>query len=469
MHHFSIGEEELRIALEEALSLGADYADIYLEQSQFFSVMLQDGRVNRTNTSIDFGAGVRAVKGHQSGYAFTEEVNLQTLREAARSAARIGSSATGRTPVKPLCVVKRKGPELYDTSGQWQVNEQLLPTLVAYLERLRQRMLDLEPRLINVAVSIAHSLDKMAIANTQGQLVEDSHPTTNLQVQCVIADGSRHERANASRSYSRGIDMLNDAMLEEITDAVLKQARFALTAQQPKGGDMPVVLGAGASGILLHEAIGHAFEADHVRRGESIFTDRMGKQICHPSITVVDDGTLPGMRGSIHFDDEAVPTQCTTIVSQGQLTSFLHDRISAQHFGVAPTGNGRRESFRSLPLPRMRNTYMLGTEGTTPEQLIASVKQGIYVENFTNGQVQIGAGDYTFFVKGGYLIENGRLTQPIKDVNIIGNGPETLANIAGVANNLVVDPSTWTCGKEGQQMPVSCGMPSVLVTKLTVG
>lgn len=457
------------MALEEAQSLGATYADIYLEQSQFFVVALQDGKVNRASTSIDYGAGVRAVKGNQSGYAFTEEVSLPTLRQAARSAARIGGSTAPGGTAKPICVMPRKDEALYDTSGQWQVDEVVLPTLVAYLERMRQRMLDREPRLVNVSASIIYQLQKMAIANSEGTLVEDCHPITNLALQCVIADGDRRERANASRSYSRGIEMLDERMLTELSDKVIEQARFALTAQQPKGGEMPVVLGAGASGILLHEAIGHAFEADCVRRGESIFTNQMDKQVCHESITVVDDGTLPLMRGSIHFDDEAVPTQCTPIVTNGVLTSFLHDRISAAHFGVAPTGNGRRESFRSLPLPRMRNTYMLGVPGTTQEQLIASVKKGIFVENFTNGQVQIGAGDYTFFVKGGYLIEDGRLTQPIKDVNIIGNGPQTLADIAGVANDLVVDPSTWTCGKEGQSVPVSCGMPSVLVTKLTVG
>ena len=231
---------------------------------------------------------------------------------------------------------------------------------------------------------------------------------------------------------------------------------------------MPVVMAAGASGILLHEAIGHAFEADFNRRGESIFSDRMGQQICDSNISVVDNGTVPSARGSIHWDDEGVPSQNTFIVRNGRLESYLHDRISAAHYGVAPTGNGRRESFRTMPLPRMRNTYMLGSSATEAD-LIASVPNGIYVRDFSNGQVQIGAGDFTFFVKSGYLIENGHLTQPVKDINIIGNGPQALADIHGVADNLVIDNGTWICGKAGQSVAVTCGMPSVLVSGLNVG
>jgi len=230
---------------------------------------------------------------------------------------------------------------------------------------------------------------------------------------------------------------------------------------------MQVVMGSGSSGILLHEAVGHAFEADFNRKGTSIFSDMMGKQVCHNSINIIDDGTIKGNRGAVNYDDEGVPGQKTYLVKDGILNSYLHDRISASYYNTAPTGNGRRESFRYMPLPRMRATYM--ESGNVPEEeLIASVKNGIYADNFSNGQVQIGAGDFTFFVKSGYLIENGKLTQPIKDINIIGNGPQALKDIIAVADNNTIDNSTWTCGKE-QYCPVSCGMPSVLVNKLTVG
>ena len=230
---------------------------------------------------------------------------------------------------------------------------------------------------------------------------------------------------------------------------------------------MPVVMGAGASGILLHEAMGHAFEADFNRKGQSVFSEKMGQKICDGSISIVDDGTIPFNRGSINFDDEGVPGQKTYMVKDGVLTSYLHDRISAGFYGVSPTGNGRRESFRYAPIPRMRATYMESGKADK-ESIIASVKKGIYVDQFSNGEVQIGEGDFTFFVKSGFLIENGRLTQPVKDINIIGNGPQALADIVAVGNDLKIDEGAWTCGK-GQSCPVSCGIPTVLIDKLTVG
>lgn len=230
---------------------------------------------------------------------------------------------------------------------------------------------------------------------------------------------------------------------------------------------MNVVMGAGASGILLHEAMGHTFEADFNRKGQSVFSDRMGQQICPKEVTVVDDGTVPFNRGSGNYDDEGVPSEKTYMVKDGILTSYLHDRISAGWYGVRPTGNGRRENFRYNPIPRMRATYMENGY-TDPSDILAQVRQGVYVDEFSNGQVKIGEGDFTFFVKSGYLIENGRLTMPVKDINIIGNGPQALADIMAVGNDLKIDNGTWTCGKE-QSVPVSCGMPTVLVGNLIVG
>ena len=261
--------------------------------------------------------------------------------------------------------------------------------------------------------------------------------------------------------------MLTDALAEELAASVVRGIDERFAARRPKGGRMSVVMGAGASGILLHEAMGHAFEADFNRKGTSIFADKMGRQICPRGIQIVDDGTLPGNRGSLNFDDEGIPGQKTYMVEDGVLTSYLHDRISAAHYGVRPTGNGRRESFRYAPIPRMRATYMENGSATA-EALIASVQHGIYVDEFSNGQVQIGEGDFTFYVKSGFLIENGRLGMPVQDINIIGNGPEALADIRGVAGDLAIDPGAWTCGKE-QSVPVSCGIPTVLVGQLTVG
>ena len=231
---------------------------------------------------------------------------------------------------------------------------------------------------------------------------------------------------------------------------------------------MPVVMGAGASGILLHEAMGHSFEADFNRKDQSVFSGMLGKKVCNSGINIVDDATIRSNRGACNYDDEGVPGQRTYLVRDGVLESYIHDRLSANNFGLPSTGNGRRESFRFYPLPRMRATYMENGQASK-DDIIASVKKGIYVDEFSNGQVQIGEGDFTFYVKRGYLIENGRLTAPVKDLNVIGNGPRALADITAVGNDLEIDDGSWTCGKDGQEVPVSCGMPTVLVGSLTVG
>lgn len=474
MQYFQISDEILRQVIQQGLSLGADYVDIFLEHSSVTQVSLLPQGENRASQNIDYGAGIRVVCGEKTGFSYTEQITPESLLAAVRQASFICrnvnnssmSSATGNLVFRPLSTDCLK---LYpNTALAFQPDGPQIGQLVDYLRVLREKLLAADSRILNAKGNIRNQVRRIAIVNSLGICCEEECPMTDVSLSAVIKQDSITESAGCSRSYRRPLSMLTDKLQKELIDETLHKLHFALEATQPKGGEMPVVMGAGASGILLHEAIGHAFEADFIRRGESIFTNSLGKQICDSSITVVDDGLLPEMRGSIHFDDEGVQSKTTNIVTEGHLTSFMHDRISAKHFGIEPTGNGRREGFRSMPFPRMRNTYMLG--GPCKEaDLIAEVKNGIYVSDFTNGQVSIGAGDYSFFVKGGYLIENGHLTRPIKDVNIIGNGPQTLADIRAVADNPLVDPSTWTCGKEGQSVPVSCGMPSVLVSKLTVG
>lgn len=303
--------------------------------------------------------------------------------------------------------------------------------------------------------------------NSLGELTFETRPMGILSASVVFSQDGKIESKNTSRAYRAGTEMLTESLLDEIADSIEAGIDDRFVAKRPKGGQMPVVMGAGASGILQHEAMGHAFEADFNRKGQSVFSEKMGQKICDESISIVDDGTIPFNRGSINFDDEGVPGQKTYMVKDGILTSYLHDRISAGFYGVSPTGNGRRESFRYAPIPRMRATYMESGKADK-ESIIASVKKGIYVDQFSNGEVQIGEGDFTFFVKSGFLIENGRLTQPVKDINIIGNGPQALADIVAVGNDLKIDEGAWTCGK-GQSCPVSCGIPTVLINKLTVG
>jgi len=473
MQYFQIATEDLLKIIRQGLSLGGDYVDIFLEHTSSTNVSMLPQGENRASQNIDFGAGVRVVCGDKTGYAYTEQITFESLYSAIVQAARIANQQSSLRSAASTSIdtsiFSSNAKKIYQNEElSFQPNGTVIQSLVRYLGDLREQLLNAEPRIINASGSIRHQIRRIAIINSIGVEVEEERPMTSVSLSAVIKHQGITESAGCSRSYRCPLSMLNSELQQEIVENTIRKLHFALDAVQPKGGEMPVVMGAGASGILLHEAIGHAFEADFIRRGESIFTDSLGKQICDSSISVVDDGLLPEMRGSIHFDDEGVISQCTNIVTEGKLTSFLHDRISANHFGIPPTGNGRRENFRSIPLPRMRNTYMLGGHNKEAD-IIADVKQGIYITDFTNGQVQIGAGDYSFFVKAGYLIENGQLTQPIKDVNIIGNGPQTLADIKAVADNPLVDPSTWMCGKEGQSCPVSCGMPSVLVSKLTVG
>ncbi|MDR2810969.1 MAG: TldD/PmbA family protein, partial [Tannerellaceae bacterium] len=337
-----------------------------------------------------------------------------------------------------------------------------------YLQVINDRIFELDNRVMKVNASLGDTTSHIFFCNSEGVMYYDYRPMVTLGATCIMQENGKIENSYAARAYRMGAEFLNDEIIEIIAKEAVEKTSILFQAIKPKGGEMPVVMGAGGSGILLHEAIGHAFEADFNRKNISIFSDLLNKKVCNEHINVVDDGTIPFNRGSVNIDDDGVEGQKTYIVKDGILTSYLHDRISAKHYGIASTGNGRRESFRMMSIPRMRATYM-EAGNVSEEDIISSVKNGIYAANFTNGQVQIGAGDFTFFVKNGYLIENGKLTQPIKDINIIGNGPKALADITMVGNNYKMDNGTWTCGKDGQSCPVTCGMPSALVSKLTVG
>ena len=461
--HFGVSESDLRKVMATALEKGGDYADLYFEHTFDNYLTLQDGKVNRASSDIDFGVGIRVVSGDQTGYAFVENVSLNEMIQAARTASRIASGTAKNPPVK---MDEKVFKNYYPIIQSWE-NESV-GAKMPYLQKLNDRIFALDTRVIKVNASINDTISYILYYNSEGLLCHDVRPMAVLSTTCIMQQGDKIENARTSIAGRKDVSFLTDKVVEEISQDVVKKAALMFDAIKPKGGEMPVVMAAGGSGILLHEAIGHAFEADFNRKNISIFSDKLGKKICDEHINVVDDGTIAFDRGSVNFDDEGIAGQKTYIVKDGVLNSYLHDRISAKHYGIAPTGNGRRQSFRFVPIPRMRITYM-ENGNYTQDDIIASVKQGIFAENFANGQVQIGAGDFTFFVKSGYLIENGKLTQPIKDINIIGNGPKALADITMVGNNLKIDQGAWTCGKDGQGMPVSQGLPSVLVKKLTVG
>ena len=464
LNYFSISKSDIQKVLKKALEKGGDYADLFFEDSLYNNIGLQDGVVNRCGTNVDFGVGIRVLSGDQTGYAFVENVDLAEMLRAAETAARIATRSKAVNPVN--LTTKAVEQNFYPVAKPWE--NITVQDKIPYLKKLNEKVFSLDKRVTKVSAFLNDTTSHILFCNSEGVVYYDYRPMVTLGAVCIMTDQGKTENSYAARSYRRGYEFLTDELIGLLAQEAVDKTSILFKAVKPKGGEMPVVMGAGGSGILLHEAIGHAFEADFNRKNTSIFADKLNEKVCNENISVVDDGTIPFNRGSINIDDEGVDGQKTYIVKDGVLTSYLHDRISAKHYGVKPTGNGRRESFRHMPIPRMRATYM--EPGNVDESdIISSVKKGVFVDQFTNGQVQIGAGDFTFFVKSGYLIENGKLTQPIKDINIIGNGPKALADITMVAKNATIDNGTWTCGKDGQSCPVTCGMPSALVRKLTVG
>ena len=453
--------------LATALSNGGDYADIFVENTRISSMVLQDSAVSQAQQVCLYGAGIRAVQGAQTGYAYTMDLSEEALMKAARFVSKAPSTTLprgGGSKVKPILFEKAQELELPSSSGEGLGAGAVRQHLLQVEEKARA----LDASVIKVKAYVSQRMQEVQFFASDGTAFHDFRPRTSLSVNIVMERGGKTQMGFASRMLQMGAEFFSDALISEVVSEAIQRTDFLFTASQIKGGEMPVVMAAGSSGILLHEAIGHAFEADFIRTGDSIFTGMLGKQICNPSISIVDDGTLPNDAGMLRYDDEGIPGQRTVLVENGRLNSYLYDRISAKHFGVKPTGNGRRESFRCMPLPRMRSTYMLPGEAKE-EDIIRSVKRGIYAQSFTNGQVQIGAGDFTFFMKTGYLIEDGKLTKPLRDLNIIGNGPEALRRISMVGDNLRIDHSASMCGKEGQKVAVSQGLPTVLIDKLIVG
>ena len=474
-------------ALEELTGLGiregGSYCDLFFENTTYHELLLRDGIVSSGGFHIDYGVGIRVLKGDRTGYAYSESTDKTSMLQATKAAALIAQGASigqpsastapaslrfapypGKCPAG--AVLQPAAPnDYYPFERDWRAAE--ASGFVPFMESLQRKISAADQRVLKVIVSLSDQVSDIMMYNSLGELTFDTRPMGTIAVSVVFGSDGKVENKTVSRSFRTGVEMLTQELLDEIASEAVSGIDERFAARRPKGGQMPVVMGAGASGILLHEAMGHAFEADFNRKGQSIFSGRIGEKVCREEISIVDDGTIPGNRGAVNFDDEGVPGQNTFMGRNGVLESYLHDRISAAHFGVAPTGNGRRESFRYAPIPRMRATYMLGGK-STKEDIIASVKKGIYVDQFSNGQVQIGEGDFTFFVKSGFLIEDGRLTMPVKDINIIGNGPQALADITAVGNDPKVDDGAWTCGK-GQNCPVSCGIPTVLVNNLTVG
>lgn len=463
LDHFEVSAEMLQSVIAAAMSKGGDYADLFFEHKKSNSLGLEDGKVNRAFSNIGFGVGIRVLKGDQTGFAYSETITPDAMLNAATMAASIASEGKSYNPPG---LTEKVPSGYYNIFRKWE--DVSVEDKVPYVQKINDKVFSLDEKVIKVNAFMSDETSYVLFYNSEGRLTYDYRPMVNFGAVCIMQKDGRIENAYAARSFRKGFEWLTEDLVDELAQEAVDRTNLLFEATKPRAGEMPVVMGAGGSGILLHEAIGHTFEADFNRKGTSIFSDKMGKKVAESFVNIIDDGTLENNRGSINIDDEGNDVQKTWLVKDGVLNSYIHDRISANFYGVEPTGNGRRESFRSIPLPRMRATYM-EPGPHSKEDIISSVDYGVYVDNFSNGEVKIGAGDFTFFVKSGYLIEKGRLTQPIKDINIIGNGPQALADITMVANDYMIDNGTWTCGKDGQSVPVTCGLPTVLVKKLTVG
>ncbi|HET7437228.1 MAG TPA: metallopeptidase TldD-related protein [Thermoanaerobaculia bacterium] len=461
---FGVTDKLVRDTIGAALSKGGDYADVFFQHRVSNYLTLEDGAVNRANANVALGVGVRVVKGNQTGYGFTEDITSDGLRRAALTAAAIAEGPAKNAPAR-LKIAEAK-PNRYPVKVRW---DDVRPQQkLAILNTLNEKTFKADGRVKKVNLQFADQGSVILVADSNGRVVEDVQPMTSLYLSCVAEQDGRRENNSVNRAARADIGYYTPQRLDTMVREAIDKTMVLFDAVQPPAGEMPVVLGAGSSGILLHEAIGHGMEADFNRKNVSIYSDKIGKPVAKPFVSIIDEGTQEAARGAINIDDEGNPVGKTMLVDKGTLTTYLHDSISAKHYGVKPTGNGRRQGYEYAPMPRMRSTYMLPGPHKKDE-IIASVKNGIYCDHFSNGQVNIGAGDFTFFVKNGYLIEDGKLTKPIKDVNIIGNGPKVLELIDMVADDLKIDEGGWTCGKDGQSVPVSQGLPTVRVASITVG
>jgi len=440
-----------------------DAADLYFQHSRSESWALEDGIVKNGSHAIEQGVGVRAIAGEKTGFAYSDDIVLPQLLDAAGAARAIARDGNGAG--KPLALARARA--LYPAIDPVESlpNEEKIAVLREVDAWARSR----DPRIKQVVVSLAATLDTVLVAASDGTLAADVRPLVRLNVQVIAEQNGRREQGFAGGGGRYGYrELLENGKARRWAEEAVRVALVNLDAVDAPAGSMPVVLGPGWPGVLLHEAIGHGLEGDFNRKGTSAFAGRMGERVAAKGITVVDDGTLDGRRGSLSVDDEGTPTNCTTLIEDGVLVGYMQDKLNARLMGMKPTGNGRRESFAQLPMPRMTNTYMLAGQ-RDPAEIIASVDKGLYAVNFGGGQVDITNGKFVFSASEAYLIENGKVTRPVKGATLIGSGPDVLTRVSMVGNDLALDEGVGVCGKDGQSVPVGVGQPTLRVDAMTVG
>ena len=455
---------QLDHAFGRLMGPGVDFGDLYFQHSRRESWTVEDGIVKDGAHSIEQGVGVRAISGERTGFAYSDDIRADALIESA-GAARAISRDGGVHPAGQRIVVG--GRQLY--APEDPIEGMPAEQKVSALREIDAFLRAADPRVKQVIVSLTGALDTVLVARSDGVLAADVRPLVRFNVQVFVEENGRRESGYAGcggrHSYRR---MFDEGRPLATAKEALRQALVSLEAEDAPAGVMPVVLGPGWPGVLLHEAVGHGLEGDFNRKGTSVYSNRIGERVAAPGVTIVDDGTLAARRGSLNIDDEGTPTQCTTLIEDGILRGYLQDTLNARLMGMAPTGNGRRESFAHLPMPRMTNTYMLAGSHD-PGEMIASVERGLYAPNFGGGQVDITSGKFVFSASEAYLIENGKVTRPVKGATLIGNGPETMNRVSMVGRDLQLDAGVGVCGKDGQSVPVGVGQPSLKIDAMTVG
>ncbi|PCJ32338.1 MAG: metalloprotease TldD [Gammaproteobacteria bacterium] len=457
-------EVDLEQALAQTMGRGIDYADLYFQQSRQETWQLEDGIIKNGGYHIEQGVGVRACSGEKTGFAYSDDLILPALQQAATAARSISRQGAEK---KVKAWQRTVAPQYYaehDPLSVLSVNEKL--DLLRMADAVARAA---DPRVTQVNVSLSGGVDSILVAASDGTLAADIRPLIRMNVSVIVESEGRREHGNAGGGRRLDYRYFQDNdMAESYAKEAVRQALVNLEAVDAPAGTMTVVLASGWPGILLHEAVGHGLEGDFNRRKSSAFSGRMGEMVASPLCTIVDDGTLADRRGSLSIDDEGVPTQCTTLIEKGKLVGYMQDKHNARLMGTQSTGNGRRESYAHLPMPRMTNTYMLPGEHE-PDEIISSVEKGLYAVNFGGGQVDITSGKFVFSTSEVYMIENGKVTYPVKGATLIGNGPEVMGRISMVGNDLELDSGVGNCGKEGQSVPVGVGQPTLKIDGLTVG
>ncbi len=462
---FGLDESHLSAALAEIRKHRVDDADLYFQYTRSEGWGLEEGIVKSGSFSIDQGVGVRAVSGEKTAFAYSDDISQASLLDAARTVRAIaGASRSGRKKITPRSVAASRSlyPELDPIATMDSTAK------VALLGRVEQLARAKDPRVAQVMASLASEYDVVLVARADGTLAADVRPLVRLSVTVIAEQKGRREVGSAGGGGRFSLAYFDDALIARYVDEAVQAALTNLESRPAPAGEMTVVLGPGWPGILLHEAIGHGLEGDFNRKGSSAFSGRIGQRVAAKGVTVLDDGTLADRRGSLNVDDEGNASQCNVLIEDGILKGYIQDTMNARLMGVAPTGNGRRESYAHVPMPRMTNTYMLGGD-KDPQEIVASIKRGLYATNFGGGQVDITSGKFVFSASQAYWVENGKIKYPVKGATIVGNGPDALTRVMMIGNDMALDSGVGTCGKEGQSVPVGVGQPTLRIDGLTVG